>query len=102
MLGTSFFKLMSLSSSVGCCWAEHRLTARITDAARRRCILNSDHCSITNIEKEPSITGPLLPPAGTGPNFAEGTYKRWFVGSRPILRDPGGVLMVWATRYLSA
>jgi hypothetical protein len=35
MLGTSFFQLTSLSSSDGCCWAEHKLTPRITDAVRR-------------------------------------------------------------------
>ena len=60
-----------------------------------------DYCSITNIAKEPAITGPLLPPAGAAPNFAEATYRRWFVGSRPMLREPCGVSIVWATRYLS-
>jgi hypothetical protein len=36
MLGRSFFQLMSLSSSVGCCWAQHRVAQRVKEAARHR------------------------------------------------------------------
>jgi hypothetical protein len=31
------------------------------------------YSSITSTAKEPAITGPRLPPAGTGPNLAEAT-----------------------------
>ena len=50
--------------------------------------------------KVPGRTGPLLRPlVGAGPNFAETTKMRWLVGSRPMLREPMGVVRVWATWY---
>ena len=47
---------------------------------------------ITMRENESGSSGPLpLPPAGAGPNFADATNRRWFVGSSPMFRDPCGV-----------
>jgi hypothetical protein len=47
----------------------------------------------------PGSTGFLPPPAGAGPNCAETMNTRWFVGSRPMLRDPTGVDRLSMTWY---
>ena len=53
--------------------------------------------SMTISEKESGSTGPLRPPAGTGPNFADATNRRWVAGSSPMFRDPGAVCRFWTT-----